>query len=265
MGFVRICTLKGAFALRKIRFAVAVSLILACISLAGCTKAWSYRFFFYDSMVNNWDFYYEQGFDNEFGCGPGGMVLHRVLAQSTHAYSSNIKVSVEFDLFSDMGNVLENLRIFFLDSELLEARSYFSVSFGSIGDESKDFHVLLEDTADTEPRVMASGDFLPPSMLTEGRNILDVEKTGQNVRCYMNGALFAEGELETYQSAFVVPMFGAVQDVEGYDYERLMKIRSVRIEYDGQRVRLPMFQPSAAGRSLPLIDAISADGLPHVQ
>lgn len=247
----------------KIRFALAVAAILVALSLAGCTKSWSYRFFFYDSMVDNWDFYYEQGTNNEFGCGPGGMVLHRVLAQSKHAYSRNVKVSVEFDLFCDINNVLENLRIYFLDSELLEARSYFSVSFGGIGDASRDFHLLFEYTADAEPRPMASGDFLPPSMRIDGRNILDVERTGQTVRCYMNGVLFAEGELETYQSAFVVPMFGAVQDVEDYDYESLMKIRSVRIEYDGERARLPMFQPTAAIRPLPLSDAINADFLPQ--
>ena len=248
--------------MRKIRFAAAIAALLVALSLAGCTKVWSYRFFFYDSMLANWDFYDEPGFDNEYGCGPGGMVLHRVLAQAKHGYSRNVKARVEFDLFSDIGNVLENLRIYFLDSELLEARSYFALCFGKIGDESQDFHVLFEDTADTEPRAMASGDFLPASMLIDGRNVLDVEKTGQVVRCYMNGALFAEGELEGYQSAFVVPMLGAIQDIDDYDYERLMKIRSFRIEYDGERVRLPMFQPSTEGCALSLAGGIRATGLP---
>lgn len=42
--------------MRRLRFTAVALVILLALSLAGCTKIWSYRFFFYNSMVDNWDF-----------------------------------------------------------------------------------------------------------------------------------------------------------------------------------------------------------------
>lgn len=228
--------------MRKIKSAIAIAVILIALSLAGCTKVWSYRFFFYDNMLANWDFYTPFEGDCSYGCGPDGMIINNVFAQAKHAYSYRFKMSIEFDLSSDSSHVVDSFNIYFLDSELLESTSFFALGFGNIGIGEDEYFVLLEDTISTEPRVMASGDALPASMLVYGRNVLDVERIGQVIRCYMNGVMFAEGELDRYLLGLVVPMLEVNQVMR--DYDRQLKIRRFRIEYDGSRRRLPLFTPS---------------------
>lgn len=234
--------------MKGIRLACAIALLLVSITLTGCTKVWSYRFFFYESMFNNWDFYVSQSEPYSCGCGPDGMVLDNSFAQSKHAYSYRFKVSVDFETHSDEDHVVESFNLYFLDEDMILSQSFFSVGLGGIGDSEQGYSVLFEDTSTTEPRIMDAAPELPPSLLVSGRNLLEVERIGYVVRCYMNGVLFAEGELERYLMGLVVPVMEVNQSM--YDYDRKMTIRSFRIEYDGSRRSLPIVNPSDTIESL---------------
>lgn len=170
------------------------------------------------------------------------MIINNVFAQAQHGYSYRFKMSLEFDLSSDIAHVVDSFNIYFIDAELFECDRFFALGFGNIGYEEEEYHMLLEDTSTTEPRLIAGADALPASMLVYGRNVLDVERIGQDIRCYMNGVLFAEGVLDTYVWGFVVPVFEVNQNMR--DYDRQLKIRRFRMEYDGERRRLPLVNKS---------------------
>lgn len=229
------------------RFLIAVAIILVVISAAGCYKVYYHRFFFYTHFMNEWNAYARPNMNSSIGFSPEGMALDDVLAVSKYAFSYNFTMTVEFQTNIDEMGPVERFYLYFLDRELQESESLFVLGFEGIGDETGGFSFILEDTIAGAPRIIYEAEAIPATMLLNDMNELIVQRTGKIISCSLNGAAFAEGELENFQSGFVVPMFDA--DQKDGDPAEMMSIRSFKIAYDGEKRKLPLTASVTSGKS----------------
>ena len=205
----------------KMRAALAATLILACITLAGCARVWSVDF----TDPNPIDDWYEEG---PVETGPDGLIMEGGFVSSPVAFDGDFTVTVIFDLDVDTLLNRANFAIWLSDGPSISPDNYINCVGRGLGNPPDEEYAVRDYTeSELTDRYIVDEDAAFPGLIRQGRNTWKLVKKGEHITITMNGdTLVASFDIEHYAaSQFMINIHG---DFTG---DGFLAFRSIKVVY----------------------------------
>lgn len=178
-------SIYGRYLMLNRRGILLVILMIVVIMLGGCTKEYVFDFKARQSLGSGSDFWASNGvLDNEYEFLPGGLRLFYTDIHSSATFTGDFSVEFDFDLLNADINSLNWLEFFITDSFFEDSAYQLDKNFG-IGLQATGTPGALYYYGQKNGWVHGTG--VPGNLDLDGRNKLEIIKTGNTIKIKING------------------------------------------------------------------------------
>jgi len=205
----------------KMRAALAVILVLVCITFAGCAKVWFVNFTL-PNPVGEW---YKEGLVE---AGVDGLIMEGGFVSSPVAFDGDFTITVIFDLDVDTLLNRANFAIWLSDGPSISPDNYINCIGRGLGNPPDEEYVVRDyNESELTERYIVDEDAAFPGLIRQGRNTWKLVKKGDHITITMNGdTLIASFDIEHYAaSQFLINIHG---DFTG---DGFLAFRSIKVVY----------------------------------
>jgi len=199
--------------------------VIVCISLSGCTKTWSVVFEdVYD--LAGWNIYIYDA-EAKYYIDSNGLMLDAYGAEGPIAFSGDVTMSIDFEMFSSPSNPIQHLSFAFTG---YPGDDYLSMNLYDFCSETEERYVFYDGSFSNKVEFNTP----VPGINYIGTNSLTFSKTNNNVTIKLNGTEIYNSPYSFFSSDYVVPLIGAVAlQSSGY-----VLFKNIKVQYSGEMIAL---------------------------
>jgi len=164
---------------KNVRNALLVLVLALVVSLAGCSKTYTFDFTTAPNM-NEW---YLQDWFSPYTCivDSDGLYLNGKIAVGPYGFTGDFSMSFVFELHATDSSPVTMIEIILGYDGSAPVAQYISALFSDLGSDASESYNLYENGGS-----YSSGAAVP-GLNYNGTNTLKIVETGDNIKMYMNG------------------------------------------------------------------------------